>query len=203
MFQRSPIPVVLARFEDIVGLGLRALIDDDANLELVASDIPHQALYSILERHHPRVAILNFGSLSSAVELRTLHRAFPETRLLVLANRPHPNECRQMLSFGATACLAKSTEARDILHAIHLASRGLHVLPPVAPGIAAPDAVGPELLTPREAEVMELLQVGRSNAEIAQELHVSVETVRTHARRVYRKLGVRTRRELRALPARS
>ena len=35
-----------------------------------------------------------------------------------------------MLAFGATACLAKSTEARDVLHAIHLASRGLHVLPP-------------------------------------------------------------------------
>ena len=60
-------------------------------------------------------------------------------------------------------------------------------------------AVGPEVLTPREAEVMDLLRTGRSNAEIAQALHVSIETVRTHARRIYRKLGVRTRRELRAL----
>ena len=46
---------------------------------------------------------------------------------------------------------------------------------------------------------MELLRGGRSNAEIASDLHVSIETVRTHARRIYRKLGVRTRRELRAL----
>ena len=46
---------------------------------------------------------------------------------------------------------------------------------------------------------MELLQAGGSNAEIAQALQVSIETVRTHARHVYRKLGVRTRRELRAL----
>ena len=107
-----------------------------------------------------------------------------------------------MLSFGATACLAKSTEARDVLHAIHLASRGLHVLPPAtATGAAAAD-LGPELLTAREAEVLELLQAGRSNAEIAHELHVSVETIRTHARRVYRKVGVKTRRELRALPVR-
>ena len=57
---------------------------------------------------------------------------------------------------------------------------------------------GPELLTPREADVLDLLQRGRSNAEIAANLHVSVETVRTHARHIYRKLGVRTRRELRA-----
>jgi ATP/maltotriose-dependent transcriptional regulator MalT len=46
--------------------------------------------------------------------------------------------------------------------------------------------------------VLELLQMGRSNAEIAATLHVGIETVRTHARRIYRKLGVNTRRELRA-----
>ncbi|HET9719206.1 MAG TPA: response regulator transcription factor [Solirubrobacteraceae bacterium] len=189
---------MLARFEDIVGLGLRALIDEDENLELLASDVPHENLNAILAGHQPRVAILNFGSLTSAVELRTLHRRFPQTRLLVLANRPQPSECRQMLSFGATACLAKSTEARDVLHAIHLASRGLHVLPPVVADGTASQSAGPELLTPREAEVMELLQAGRSNAEIAHELHVGIETVRTHARHVYRKLGVRTRRELRS-----
>jgi DNA-binding CsgD family transcriptional regulator len=58
---------------------------------------------------------------------------------------------------------------------------------------------GPDLLTPREADVLELLQQGRSNAEIAVALHVGVETVRTHARNIYRKLGVRTRRDLASL----
>jgi DNA-binding CsgD family transcriptional regulator len=52
------------------------------------------------------------------------------------------------------------------------------------------------MLTPREADVLELLRAGHSNGEIAETLHVSIETVRTHARRIYRKLGVRTRREL-------
>ena len=142
------------------------------------------------------MALLNFGSLARAGEVRELHRALPETRLLVLANRPTAAEARQLLAFGATACLAKSSEARDIRHAIHLASRGLHVLPPMA---LAPDpASGPELLTAREGDVLELLQAGRSNAEIAQTLQVSVETVRTHARRIYRKLGVSSRRELHA-----
>jgi DNA-binding NarL/FixJ family response regulator len=193
--------VILARFEDITGLGLKTLIDEDDNLELVASDVPHDDLLAALALHAPRVAILNFGSLSSAVELRELHRVAPKTRLVVLANRPLPSECRQMLSFGATACLAKSTESRDVLHAIHLASRGLHVLPPATAGSGRAD-IGPELLTARETEVLDLLQSGRSNAEIAHELQVSVETIRTHARRVYRKLGVKTRRELRALPVR-
>ncbi len=196
MIQHAPVTVALTRFEDIVARGLQALIDEDPNLSLVAAGIPHEELELMLRMHRPQVAILNFGSLSSATELRDLHRAYPATRLLVLANRPTIPECRQMLAFGATACLAKSTEARDVLHAIHLASRGLHVLPPAA--LDPREAAGPELLTPREAEVLELLQSGRSNAEIAQTLNVGIETVRTHARRIYRKLGVRTRRELRA-----
>ena len=104
-----------------------------------------------------------------------------------------------MLAFGATACLSKETQARDILNAIHLASRGLHVLPKTAREFGLTEPPGPELLTPREADVLELLQQGRSNAQIAMELNVGVETVRTHARNIYRKLGVKTRRELATL----
>jgi DNA-binding NarL/FixJ family response regulator len=191
---RAPVRVAVAQFEDIVARGLRALIDEDESLELVAEGIEHGQLARMLAADEPDVAIVNFGSLASAVELRGLHRKFPATRLVVLANRPTSTESRQLLAFGATACLSKSSEARDVLHAIHLASRGLHVLPPAQD--AATAAAGPDVLTPREAEVMELLQNGSSNAEIAQELQVSIETVRTHARRIYRKLGVRTRREL-------
>lgn len=194
---RSPIRVVLAQFEDIVARGLRAVIDEDENLELVESGVEHDQLSDALGEHRPSVAILNFGSLASAAELRELHRRFPGTRLVVLANRPTALESRQLLAFGATACLSKSSEARDVQHAIHLASRGLHVLPPAQAAGAPPP--GPDVLTPREAEVMELLRSGRSNAEIAQTLHVSIETVRTHARRIYRKLGVKTRRELRVM----
>jgi DNA-binding NarL/FixJ family response regulator len=196
MHKRSPIRVALADFEDIIARGLRSLIEEDPNLTLVADRLPHGGLARALSAHEPDVAILNYGSLSSAAELRDLHRACPAIRLLILANRPTTAECRQLIAFGATACLAKSTQARDVLHAIHLASRGLHVLPPAM--LDVPEPMGPELLTSREADVLELLQNGRSNSEIAHALHVSVETVRTHTRRIYRKLGVKTRRELQA-----
>jgi DNA-binding NarL/FixJ family response regulator len=201
MLSRSPITIALARFEDLVSRGLRALIDEDDSLELIAYDVAHEDLPAALSAYAPRVAILNFGSLRSAGEVRELHNGHPSTHLVVLGNRPTPAESSQMLSFGATACLAKTTEARDVLTSIHLASRGLHVLPTTGhrgDPAAGEGLAGPELLTPREADVLDLLQRGRSNAEIAASLHVSVETVRTHARHIYRKLGVRTRRELHA-----
>ena len=196
MSPQTPVSVVLARFEDIVALGLQTLIEEDPSLELRAAQVAPEELSRSLDAHRPQVALLNYGSLTSPLQIRDLSRAYPETRLVVLANRPIPSECRQMLAFGATACLAKNTESRYVLHAIHLASRGLTVLPPAA--LSGEHIGGPEVLTPREAEVLDLLQGGRSNAEIAHMLHIGVETVRTHVRRVYRKLGVRTRRELRA-----
>jgi DNA-binding NarL/FixJ family response regulator len=192
---RRPITLAVAQFEDIVSRGLQSLIDEDPNLRLVATDVVQDQVSSTLSDHRPDVAILNFGSLTSPADLRDLHADFPNIRLLVLANNPSAAECRQVIGFGATACLAKSAEARDVLHAIYLASRGLHVLPPA--GMAAYEPSGPAPLTPREADVLELLQAGHSNAEIAGALHVGIETVRTHARHIYRKLGVSSRRELR------
>lgn len=195
---RSPVSVVVSRFEDLVGRGLRALIEEDEHLALVTDDVPHKRMADAIARHAPQVALLNFGSLHTPLEVRDLAAVHPGTRLVVLANRPTPAECTQMLAFGATACLSKETQARDVLSAIHLASRGLHLLPRSDAGDALPPA-GPELLTPREAVVLDLLQQGCANGEIAARLHIGVETVRTHARNIYRKLGVRSRRELASL----
>ncbi|MFL5845136.1 MAG: DNA-binding response regulator [Solirubrobacteraceae bacterium] len=199
MPQRDPVTIVLGEFEDLIARGLRVLLEEDDNFEIVATSVGLDSLSSVLAEHSPKVAIVNFGTLRSPIEVNHLHQEHPDTRLLILASRPTAAECNQMLAFGATACLSKETEARDILTAVHLASRGLHVLPKNGAGPTRP--MGPELLTPREADVLELLRQGRANAEIALALHISVETVRTHRRNIYRKLGVRTRRELAGLSA--
>jgi DNA-binding NarL/FixJ family response regulator len=189
--------VVSARFEDLVALGLKVLISADPNLDLVASDVPMPEVEAAIRRHAPAVVLLNFGTLRAPSDVYQLHESYPETRIVVLANRPTATECNQMLSFGATACLSKETEARDIINAIHLASRGMHVLPRSAAADAGkPGIRGAELLTPREAEVLELLQDGATNAQIAHRLSIGIETVRTHARNIYRKLGIASRREL-------
>ena len=192
----SPVTVVQGEFEDLAAIGLRALITEDPNLELLASDVPLDKLERMIEEHEPAVVLLNFGTLPSAAVVYQLHQVNPGTRIVVLANRPTAAECNQMLSFGATACISKETQGRDIINAIHLASRGMHVLPRSASEIAGPEMPEPDLLTRREAEVLELLQEGYTNAQIAHALHIGLETVRTHARNIYRKLGVSTRRDL-------
>jgi DNA-binding NarL/FixJ family response regulator len=190
--------VVAGKFEDLVAKGLEVVIGDDPNLDLAAHDVPLAEMESVAANHSPAVILLNFAALSSPVEVQALTKRLPDARVLVLANRPTAAECTQMLSFGATGCLSKETEARDVVNAIHLASRGMHVLPRSAAAGGGVDRLGMEgnELTARETDVLELLQDGHTNAEIAASLDIGIETVRTHARSIYRKLGVPSRREL-------
>ena len=197
MDTRAPTTILLSRFEDLVSAGLRTLIAADANLRIVAADVEPDRLDAVIAEHAPRVTILNFGALRAPAELRRLHASHPDTHIIVLANHPTPGECSQLIALGATACLGKDVQGRDVLNAIHLASRGLHVLPHAKPASTA--GLLPDVLTPREADVLDQLQLGRSNGEIAAALCVSIETVRTHTRAVFRKLGVHSRRELSGL----
>jgi DNA-binding NarL/FixJ family response regulator len=193
----NPITVATGTFEDLLARGLRGVIEDDSSLSLVAADVPSTQLARTLKAQRPQVTIIDAGSLASPVDVRELAALRPATRLLLLADRPSSVESAQLLAFGASACLAKTTQMRDVLNAIHLASRGLQL----APSEADPPEGRAALLTARETDVLAHLQMRRSNAQIAADLQISVETVRTHARHIYRKLGVRSRRELIAAPA--
>lgn len=192
----TPITVVIAHFDDLLARGLRELIEGDPSLTILAAGVEQRRIGVVLRAHRPAVAILDIGALGKLAEVRELSGRHPDTRLVLLGSDLSPQECAQLLAFGASACLGRDTQSRDVINAIHLASRGLQVIPR-APALSGGGPIaGGALLTKREAEVLPLLQQGRSNAQIAVALQVGVETVRTHARNIYRKLGVRTRREL-------
>jgi DNA-binding NarL/FixJ family response regulator len=198
---RAPVTIVSARFEDLVAIGLHQLISEDTNLRLVETNVELEDIEEVLARHKPNVVLLNFGSLPNAAWVYQLHQSSAGTRIVVLANRPTAAESNQLLSFGATACISKETQGRDIINAIHLASRGMRVLPrstatPTDPADRFDYLPEADILTAREAEVLQLLQEGMTNAQIAHELSIGLETVRTHARNIYRKLGIKTRRDL-------
>jgi DNA-binding NarL/FixJ family response regulator len=193
------ITLVIGEFPDLIAYGLRGLLRDDERLEVLSTDVPFDSLEASIAETEPDVAVIDFGALRTPIQVHQLHEAQPETHIVIVVDRATPQECNQLLAFGATAILARDTQKRDILTAIHLASRGMHVLPG-AGGAVDREPYGPDLLTEREAEVLDLLQQNLSNAAIAQKLSVGIETVRTHARNIYRKLGVTSRRDLAATP---
>ena len=192
------IAVVLGQFSDLIAAGLRAVLAEEDRVEILAADVPVDSMAAAIAELEPDLAILDLAALRSPIQVNQLHEAQPETKLVLLAGRATQAECNQLLAFGATAVIPKDTPKRDILTSISLAARGMHVMP--GSGSMAPDP-GPDLLTAREAEVLELIQHGHTNAQIAHELQLGMETVRTHARNIYRKLGVTGgRKELAAAP---
>jgi DNA-binding NarL/FixJ family response regulator len=192
MPRRTQVTVAVATSEDLVTRGLRSIVDEDPSLRLVGTGSRPQDLRALLRSRKPTVAILDVAMLSSPSDVRDLSTSFPATHLVLLAERLSRAEAAQLLAFGAAACLSRSTQTRDVINAIHLASREMQLAPREVPTSSVDNGA----LTDREVEVLAELQRRRGNAQIASDLHISVETVRTHARNIYRKLGVSSRREL-------
>ena len=195
---QSPVSVAIGAFEDLLALGLRELVRADASLEVVVADVPTDRLGAELDRHRPAVLLLDWEQAGGTRTIDELRRDHPSTRVLVLTGREGAGDCAEALERGAAGCLGKDAQGRDIVNAVHLASRGLRLLPDSAPSTAGSRRMPPDgsTLTPREVEVLHALQEGNTNAEVARRLAISLETVRTHSRNIYRKLGVRSRREL-------
>jgi DNA-binding NarL/FixJ family response regulator len=124
----------------------------------------------------------------------------PGVGVIVLAHNPTRLYGTLLLEAGIT-CLARSQSVADILAAADLAAKGERIFVP-AHGHRVEYRHGSELqsLTRREAEVLEHLSRGRSAGEIALDLKISVETVRTHISSIRRKLDVQSKRELIGLP---
>ena len=153
----------------------------DPDLELLARDVPMTEIEAAVARHSPDVVLLNFGTLSAPAEVLRLHQHSPAPGSWCWPPGQRPR--------SVTRCCPSAP----------LAARGKHVLPRSAAANGRVERLGERgahLLTARETEVLELLQDGFTNGEVASELSIGIETVRTHARSVYRELGVASRREL-------
>src|SRR5206468_7984015 len=125
------------------------------------------------------------------------------TRVIVLTTFDYDEYVFRSLQAGASGFLLKRTRAEDLVDAVRTVADGNALPAPertrsliaafAAASGEAPRAQFAETLTGREAEVLALLARGLSNAEIAENLNLSVETIRTHVKHVYMKTGARDR----------
>lgn len=196
----SVIRVVIADDHAVVRRGLRQVIDDEGDLEVVAEAQDMDGARRYVRGHHPQVLVLDLNlpeglSLGAIPELR---QEFPTTQIVVLTMQTEPAYARQALGAGALGYVLKEAAEAELVEAVRRAAAGdTYLNPRLGARLAAEPASGlPDGLSEREVEVLRMIALGHTNAEIADQLYLSVRTVETHRAHIQQKLGLGSRSEL-------
>jgi two-component system response regulator NreC len=196
------ITVVLADDHDVVRSGLRLLLESEADIEVVAEAANVAATARYVLGHKPVVLVLdlNMGGESSLPAIATILERAAGTAIVVLTMQDDPAYARQALSAGALGYVLKNAAAEELIEAVRLAAAGEQYLTPKlgARLASAPDPSerAADGLTDRELEVLGLIALGHTNAEIATQLVLSVRTVETHRAHIQQKTGLSARSQL-------
>jgi two-component system, NarL family, response regulator NreC len=198
----SETTVVIADDHAVVRKGLRMLIDAEPELRVVAEAGTVPDALRMARAHRPGVLVLdlNMPGGSSLESIPTIRAEAPMTAIVVLTMQNDPAFARQALQAGALGFVLKEAADDELLEAIRLAAAGdTYLNPRLGARIAAqpPQPAGPpDDLSEREVEVLKLIALGHTNAEIADQLYLSVRTVESHRAHIQQKTRRSSRAEL-------
>jgi len=191
--------LVLADDHRLVRSGLRMLLESVPGWQVVAeAGDGDAALHQVLD-HRPDVLVLDLAmpGRPSLGLLPELERRAPGTRVVIVTMQSDPTLARAALAAGAAGYVLKEAADSELVQAIRAVANGRSYLDPTLGALVA--AARPEDdhgLSARETEVLRLIALGHTNAEIATALCLSVRTVESHRSHILAKTGCRTRAQL-------
>lgn len=196
------IRIVLADDHAVVRRGLEVLLEAEDGLEVVASVGDVDAAIRTTRGYKPDVLVLdlNMPGGSSLDAIPKILEASPNTKIAVLTMQNEPAFARQALSAGAKAYVLKEAADDELITAVRRAAVGeTYLNPQLGARMAAepPAPVGPpDDLSEREVEVLRMIALGHTNAEIAEQLYLSIRTVESHRAHIQQKLRRSSRADL-------
>jgi two-component system response regulator NreC len=196
----KPLRIVIADDHSVVRRGLRQVLEGDSGLEVVAEaeDIEEARRYT--RGHKPDVLILdlNMPGGSTLDALPEIRSESPNTEIVILTMQNEPAYARQALRAGVMGYVLKEAADTELVEAVRRAAAGdIYLNPRLGARVAAePPSGRPGGLSEREVEVLRMIALGHTNAEIAERLLLSVRTVETHRAHIQQKLSLGTRAEL-------
>lgn len=201
----EPIRVALCDDHAVVRSGLRNILADEADVEVVGEAGNAADAVAVAAAEQPDVFVMDLGlPATNGIEAtRQVLAASPATAVLVLTVHDDVAYLRRAFDAGARGYLVKDAADVELVLAVRsVASGDEYVHPSLGAALLAPEAAsarpsGPGgVLSEREVDVLRMVALGHTNADIAAELHVSVRTVETHRAHVQQKLGLKARADL-------
>jgi two-component system, NarL family, response regulator NreC len=193
------INIVLADDHEVVRAGLRLLLQGEETMHVIgeAGDVP--AALRLVETRLPDVLVLDLN-MPGPPSLSVIAEVKDKCAVVVLTMQSDPAFAREALQAGARAYVLKEAAGAELLTAVRMAAAGgTYLNPQLGARIAAEPSAAAEVadnLSPREVEVLRLIAHGHTNAEIGEQLFLSVRTVETHRSHIQRKLSLTTRADL-------
>jgi DNA-binding NarL/FixJ family response regulator len=188
------ITVLLIEDHFLARMALHSVLSGHSQIRIIGEASDGEEGLAMYRSLRPDVVVLDLRlPRMSGFELITrLREEFSSARIVVLSNYQGSEDIYRAVRFGAMAYLTKDASGEELVNAIQSVDRGLRYLPRVALDRLA-ERIPAVDLTPREAEVLTCITQGRSNREIAEELHIAEKTVRIHVSSVLDKMGARDR----------
>jgi two-component system response regulator NreC len=193
------IRIVIADDHAVVRRGLRQVLDGETGFEVVAEAANLDDARRYVRGHHADVLVLdlNLPGGSSLEHIPSIRTEFPDTQIVVLTMQNEPAYARQALSAGALGYVLKEAAEEELVEAIKRAAVGdTYLNPRLGARVAAEPPGPPGGLSEREVDVLRLIALGYTNAEISSQLHLSVRTVETHRAHIQQKLSLAARSDL-------
>ena len=195
-----PVRILLVDDEPLVRQGMRLILDAEDDLEVIGEAGDGTEALALTRRDAPDVVCMDVRMPDiDGIRATELVLRLPEPpKVLVVTTFEHDGYVLDALLVGASGFLLKRSGAAEMVQAVRTIAHGDSLLFPGAvrsllrPRARSSEHTGPAL-TAREQEVLEAVAAGATNAEIAGQLFLGVETVRTHVASVLRKLGARDR----------
>jgi DNA-binding NarL/FixJ family response regulator len=197
----EPIRVLIADDHSLVRAGIRALLERLPGMDVIAEASDGREVVQFVEQHQPHLVLMDIAmpGLNGLEATRHLTKKFPSVRVIILSTYGDEEHVNQALRAGAAGYLLKGAALDELVLAIRTVAQGeTYLSPPLLEPVIREyvrrtnaELSPRERLSPRQAEILQLIAEGNTAKQIALELNLSVKTVETHRAKLMERVGVR------------
>jgi len=202
------IRILLIEDNRLLREGITALIKKQPDMQVVTTHSNGENIIEMIGKHKPNIVLLDLGlrSQNSLKVVKLVKENFQETKIIVMDLIPLQADVFEFVQAGVSGFMLKDISVKEFLKTIRSVYKGSRVLPPNLTGSLFSQIVENALsgsktsllnestrMTKRERQVIELIAEGYTNKEIAQKIHLSTYTVKSHVHNILEKLALNTR----------
>jgi len=194
--KNSTVRILIADDHSVVRMGLASLLGTAKNIEIVGEAINGEDAVRKAMKLRPDVIVMDLvmpkkDGVAATEEIRS---AAPETKVMILTTFGTSDDIARALKAGAIGAIMKSSTNRELLSAVQAVAAGKRFVSAEVEGILANDPPLPEL-SQRQREILDSISRGLTNKDIAAQLDISLESVKSHIKIILEKLNAASRTE--------